>query len=633
MGAYLLVLASIIVSLPLGGNAKCSTAERFSLFVYTIVLCGPVAFWHIDAHTRNRLMHSMHGNSVSNVDSPREVKALFEAFIPELSGAALYDVLRHELGLVVVRKLRDSLQLKHAALQKAKGSVPPTDTATASKSDVFVRATKEDAWQVVSHKKARKPFDEFVLRSREWNVPPVSATQLVSNSTGVALVDNTEAERKMAMVQSSQPLAMITEKPLEGASSTRCVKVSFTCQDGDKITPKSGFLYQLGSGDVTRVVDQHCAVLKQSVETTSLVCEIEAVEGPTLWKKLRAVLGKTEGDDSANKPAIKDVIRRLIADLGLQAPVDVWLRPTFVHESAGRKVLQAMVRIHTSELSKYLKMSGPSGVFFQEMRTRDSVTDHSVIWLPKGNGCKEALQQAAKLAPDTVFGLARTARSRGVRVLKSAEDATRKVLRPDHIADGLQVTGNWEVLNSPIGAISKEDVRLALSAKWKIRPLFSKVVNGTRTWTVAAEQDPPEPVTEILVDASGNTRMLEIRPKSRKAPASSRKDITQHSVVAPVVVPEVVVKTPEPAPDHNPAEVLSSMKSMMLQTQAMVASVENMVQKQSESREPANVPMSPPHSPKIVQPAASPDGAKSKSRTPRRTWQGTPRRSAVNGGI
>ena len=92
------------------------------------------------------------------------------------------------------------------------------------------------------------------------------------------------------------------------------------------IVPKSGFIYQLGSEDVKRIVDQHCSVLKQSVETTSLVCEIEAVEGPTIWKKLRGALGKCEGDESSNKLAIKEMLRPMICDLDLKAPLDIWLR-------------------------------------------------------------------------------------------------------------------------------------------------------------------------------------------------------------------------------------------------------------------------------------------------------------------
>ena len=131
-------------------------------------------------------------------------------------------------------------------------------------------------------------------------------------------------------------------------------------------------------------------MLKQSVDTTSLVCEVEFVEGPTLWKKMRALLRKEEGDDSANKPAIKDATRRLISDLGLRAPVYVWLRQKFIHKSAGGRMLQVMVRIHTSELPKFLKMLGALRcTLIQEMRTRDSITVHSVIWLPRGRATRK----------------------------------------------------------------------------------------------------------------------------------------------------------------------------------------------------------------------------------------------------
>ena len=144
------------------------------------------------------------------------------------------------------------------------------------------------------------------------------------------------------------------------------------------------------------------------------------------------------------------------------------------------------------------------------------------------------MQQAASLPSEQVFGLARAARSRGVRVLKSAEETARRKLRPDHEDDGLQVIGNWEVCNWFVGAVAKQDVCQVLSDRWKIRPLFSKVANGARVWTVAAEQDPPENIMEILVDASGSSRMLEIHKKGRKAAVPSRMLPTIASPDVPV---------------------------------------------------------------------------------------------------
>lgn len=235
-------------------------------------------------------------------------------------------------------------------------------------------------------------------------------------------------------------------------------------------------------------------------------------------EKLRPLLGKVEGDDKANKPAIKDMVRDLLHDLGLQPALDLWIRQQFVRDSEHGKMLQVMLRVEAKSLAKYLQMSGQNGVYFQEARSRLSTTDHKVIWLTKADGFKEALQKSTQLSSHiSVFGLARTGRSRGVRALKSDEGTARRHLRPDLEEDGIEVIGNWEVKGWPIGTVNKPDVKSALAPYWVVRPLFSKVQNGVRAWTVAAGESPPSDVLEIMTDAHGHTYMLEICEKGKNS--------------------------------------------------------------------------------------------------------------------
>ena len=134
-----------------------------------------------------------------------------------------------------------------------------------------------------------------------------------------------------------------------------------------------------------------------------------------------------------------------------------------------------------------------------------------------------------------MFGLARAAKSRGIRVLKSDEVEMRRVLRPDHE----EVSGTWLVKGWPLDALTKADVKEALSSKWKIRPLLSKKEGGASTWAVAAEDAPPDAVLavlEIIVDAFGNTRLLEVSSQKQSRCLKLRSG-SFHSVFAAVYWP------------------------------------------------------------------------------------------------
>ena len=60
-----------------------------------------LVLWRLAAQVRKRLMHYLNGNgSTSKMDSPKELKDSL-AFTPDASGATMYVVLLHELGIVV----------------------------------------------------------------------------------------------------------------------------------------------------------------------------------------------------------------------------------------------------------------------------------------------------------------------------------------------------------------------------------------------------------------------------------------------------------------------------------------------------------------------------------------------------
>eukprot|EP00435_Cladocopium_sp_Y103_P017489 s395_g4.t1 len=639
-GIHLLDVSSVMVASDL--DAKYSTDVcRFSVFMhYFSFLSVFMAVWFLSSKCKNKLMHSLFGNGTEKADTPQELKNWFVAFLPEISGSLMYDALKHECGLVMIRKIRETLQSK----MKKQGNdetAPDQPGSSSSKPKGLTKsnAGAEDDWHVVSRKKLQKQFGDMQLRAHEWNAPPLNVNQVYINSTGVAALDQYDAERKVGVVTSTSSLAVVTEKKLPGDKA--CQKVAFSCQDGDKVVPRTGFLYQLGTGEVSRVVDKQCPVLRQSCETAAVVCEIEQVEAPSIWKKLKPPLLE-------NKPAVKDTIRGLLRDLGLQPVVDIWVRPQFVHESENGKMIQIMLRVETKHLAKYLQLSGQNGVYFQETRSRDSTTDHKVIWLGKQDGYKEALQKAAALSAHVpVLGLARTVRSRGVRVLKSNEGIARKHLRPDLEDDGMEVIGNWDVKGWPIGTVNKPDVKAALSHSWQVRPLFSKVQNGVRVWTVAAGGPPPADVIEIVTDAWGNTSMLEIRGKGRK-------------LVQPKNVPvrhdeqQAVPLAAAPSESTTPASILEQMKMMMAKMTdtmaANLAQMESMVEtvKQQAVELPSQHPP-PEHADAAMTPASpanldaklneaeipdedvekkAKDKARGTSRTPRRQWKGTPNKSA-----
>ena len=609
--------------------------------------------WSPSAKCRNRLMHALCGNGSEKAETPQELKNWFVAFLPEISGSMLYDTLKHECGLVMTRKLRESLQQRmKKQVTDEKGNVQ-SSSSSSSKSQAKTTAKTGNAvvddWYLVSRKKLQKDLSDLQLRSHEWNVPILSATQVFSNSEGVALSDQYDAERKVDMVTSNSALAFVVANKLN--NDKECKKVTFSCQDGDKVVSRTGFLYQLGSGNVSRVVDQKCPVLSATCSTAEVVFEIEQAEAPGIWKKLRPLLGKVEGDEKANKPAIKDMLRGLLRDLGL-TPVDVWIRQAFVHDSEHGKMVQVMLRVESKFLVKFLQMSGQNGIYFQEARSRMSTTDHKVIWLEKDAGFKQALQKASALSAHmAVFGLARTARSRGVRVLKTDEGAARRHLRPDLEDDGIEVAGNWEVKGWPVGTVNKPDVKSALAPCWQVRPLGSKVQNGVRAWTVAAGGAPPSSVLEIMVDANGNTCMLEIHEsKGRKQNAVQRDNKQQSVLRSSVVVPRTTVADAGLGAvsklDSN--DVLKKMKEMMVQMNAnmecmgnMVASVKQQMQvvraasprgeaatvdASMEQLEPQNLDA------QLKDAEKENDGEQPKesvrratSRTPRRAWQGSPK--------
>ena len=601
--------------------------------------------WFLSAKCKNRLMHALYGNGSEKAETPQELKNWFVAFLPEISGSLMYDTLKHECGLVMVRKIRETLQNKMG--KQVNVDTNEEQQASSSWSKAKNKAVAKtgsaavDDWYVVSRKKLQKDLSDLQLRSHEWNVPVLTATQVFSNSEGVAILDQYDAERKVDMVTSTSALAFVVANKL--SNDKDFTKVTFSCHDGDKVVPRTGYLYQLGTGKVGRVVDQKCPVLNQTCATAELVCEVEQMEAPGIWKKLRPLLGKVEGDDKANKPAIKDMVRGLLHDLNLQPAADLWIRQQFVHDSEHGKMLQVMLRVETKFVAKYLQMSGQNGVYFQEARSRLSTTEHKVIWLTKADGFKEALQKATQLSSHiSVFGLARTARSRGVRVLKSDEGTARRHLRPDLEDDGIEVTGNWEVKGWPVGTVNKPDVKSALAPYWQVRPLFSKVQNGVRTWTVAAGDAPSSNVLEIMVDAQGHTRMLEICEKGRKPNGMKNVDKQLPMAGAAPVASQVTV--PRPGTAAAPMDgnaMLQKMEDMMRQMETMVASV--MTQMQAGAAQPAQEAPDAPM--EALQPAnlqgqmdvaAEPkddvenkhkDERREASRTPHRSgrmWQGSP---------
>eukprot|EP00435_Cladocopium_sp_Y103_P024850 s449_g6.t1 len=523
------------------------------------------------------------------VESPKELKGWFSAHTAEIPGSLLCDTLKRECGIIVIRKIRDELQSKmnlSDVAEPKKGLEKPRQPAAQS--------SQESDWKTVTYRKEKIPLHTLTLRIKEWNAPVLETGLVVANAHDVALVSKEDGQRKLATVKSQHSLAIIVEQPLNAGSGDHFQRVQFTCSDstGQKLVPRNGFMYQLGQPPVSRVVEEGCARLKQTCETCIIVCEIEQSEAPLLWKRLRASLGKTEGDDSANRPAIKDGIRTLLLDMGLPAPADMWLR---------NKSLCIRANL--------------------------------------GQGYKEALQQASKLDQASCFGLARTSRSRGVRVSKSAEAAARRLLRPDHQDDGLNVTGQWLVKNWPVGALNKEDVRQALQPSWKVRPLFSKVEGGRRTWTVAAEEGPPEPVVEIVVDAWNNTRLLEVVAKSRTLRERNTIPLQKTPADVPSPAHEVAQQTPKAStPATDPAEVLKQMHSMIAQMQLMVNTVTAMTEKPEEDEfmKPADAPTSPLRSEQQKdEEGDKANTGRASSRTPRRgsgrVWQGSPYKGGESG--
>ena len=178
---------------------------------------------------------------------------------------------KHECGLVMIPKIRETLQQKmkqqmsnekDKEQQTSSSSTKPKDKAVAKTGSAAV-----DDWYVVSRKKLQKDLSDLQLRDHEWNVPVLTATQVFSNSEGVAILDHYDAERKIDMVTSNSALAFAVNKLSNDKEFT---KVTFSCHDGEKVVPRTGFLYQLGNGKVARVVDQKCPALPQTCATVEL---------------------------------------------------------------------------------------------------------------------------------------------------------------------------------------------------------------------------------------------------------------------------------------------------------------------------------------------------------------------------
>ena len=280
-------------------HAKCS---RYVMphFVSSMLMVS--VFWCISASSRNKLNHAINGNGV---ETPKELKDWFAAFAAEISGNLLYDVLKSECGIIMIRKIKDALQNK---VKQSANAQPHTQPDIQEKAQA-TGGTKNE-WTTVVRKNQRKALVDLALRAREWDAPVLQAHEAITNSTGVAILTKEAAESKLSMVKSTGRLAVLTEQQFPVASHVACKRVQFTCLDGDKIVPREGFLYQLGEAPVRRVVEQGCAVLKQSCATASLFAKLSNARplscgsvSANTWAKQRVMIQLTS-PSSKMKPGL-----------------------------------------------------------------------------------------------------------------------------------------------------------------------------------------------------------------------------------------------------------------------------------------------------------------------------------------
>ena len=138
--------------------------------------------WSLSAKCKNRLMHALCGNGSEKAETPQELKNWFVAFLPEISGSLLYDTLKHDCGLVMIRKIRETLQMKmKKQANDEKGNEQQTSSSSTKPKEKAMAKTGSaavDDWYVVSRKKLQKDLSDLQLRGHEWNLPVLTATQV-----------------------------------------------------------------------------------------------------------------------------------------------------------------------------------------------------------------------------------------------------------------------------------------------------------------------------------------------------------------------------------------------------------------------------------------------------------------------
>ena len=332
----------------------------------------------------------------------------------------------------------------------------------------------QEGWVRVKKKKDPREKTEDAKSGDELlqegiSVPvKTSFANMSTNDSGICLCSTSEAKRALAMMWGDKPAAVLAPMNIEGRGVERDVLVR---DKEGRIQRRGRFVFQLGYG----AVEFSSSAPKKQVATDSA----------------RMIISFHEDTVSAWKNALKDpaAATRQWLQKHVAARVLEMRPPTRTPGVAG---LQTLVYIQNASSVAVLRASGADGVFTREFYVTDADrARYRVVPCKDADSIEAAREQASHMADDA-FGVVRTRRGYGIRVLSERYEAVIMHLRPD---DAQQFVGDrWEISGLPV-TTGVEAMKEFVDG-WEVHPLFTFRQGWRRTWVVRARSAPSTRVVE-----------------------------------------------------------------------------------------------------------------------------------------
>eukprot|EP00660_Eupelagonema_oceanica_P018142 gene18142-23796_t len=494
--------------------------------------------WYLSRDALNALLHMLYGNTVSPTDRRRmvlEVLKLADCPQPEF----VYGELAKHCGVQLAKIVGGAkharlarIAVLAAGIPRAAGEkpivvVPPEDDEGVArqapppkaqqKKDVakwkcggcgfanFSHRTEclkcsarkgsetrpaGGAWGQVKRRRGKAPptpapEQPAALRKEDWDVPIVACADVKVGGSGVALAHTGEVAAQLCAHVGRRGGKLAVVSPCELAAPHDALQhetLTFPVVRGERMQITRRHVYQLGTEAVKCTFAPRRA--QQRANTEELVVEIDEVHA-----------AKCLFTQAAKGPrATTEVFQKWLQETCGEGSVHEILRPRRTCELAGRRVLQAVVRVRQEKGEAALKASGREGIFTRQCfrEGRDAQRPHRVVWLRAGSSLQDALDRAGRLDAQAVCGLARSGGGLGRRVAAASHEAVmRAVLQPAEVE--MRISTKYEVYGvSP--ALDKEGVKglLKEELKWDVAPVRSFRRAGGSCWIVAAHAEPAE---------------------------------------------------------------------------------------------------------------------------------------------